>query len=61
MVGGGAQDAPLHPMLSFQTVMDPEIEKSSCSSDHKALSRDLYCSYAEKELSLAWATLGTRR
>lgn len=58
---GGAQDAPLCPMLSFQTVMDPEIEKSSCSSDHKALSWDLYCSYAEKELSLARATLGTRR
>ena len=59
--GGGAQGAPLPPTLSFPTVMDPEMAKSSCSSDHKALSRALNCSYAERELSPPRPTLGTRR
>lgn len=48
--GGGALDALLPPM-SFQTVMDPEMVESSCSYDHKALSRALNCSCVERELS----------
>lgn len=51
----------LPPTLSSQTVMDPEMAKSSCSSDHKALSRALNCSCAERELSPPRPTLGTRR
>ncbi len=58
---GGAQDAPLPPTLSLQTVMDAEMAKSSCSSDHKALSRALNCVCAERELSPPRLTLGTWR
>lgn len=54
-------NALLASTLSFQTVMDPGMAKSSWSSDHKALSRALNCSCVERELSPPRPTLGMRR
>lgn len=49
------------PHCHFRQLWTQKWKKSSWFSDHKALSRGLYCACAEKELSPPRATLGTRR